>query len=230
MPTRRENIAAALSADDPYASSVYYQRQLFRKSLYRTAKFLLGYSDIDVDTHSGIILALQAPTKRKLICVPRGCYKSSIASVAYPIWLLINNPNLRIMIDSELYTNSSRFLTEIKNHLKSERVIELYGEFEGDKWNESEILIRQRNIIKKESSIICSGMGAQKTSAHFDVIICDDINSPQNSQTPEARKKVIDHYKLYTSLLEPEGIIVIIGTRYAEDDLIGWVMANEINA
>ena len=31
-----------------------------------------------------------------------------------------------------------------------------------------------------------------------------------------------------TSILEPDGILVVIGTRYAVDDLIGHIIENEI--
>lgn len=217
------------SSDDKEYEIAEFQRQIYRNSLYRTTKFLLGYRDIDSDTHSGIFNALQSPTKRKLICVPRGCFKSSIASVSYPIWLLLNNPNLRIMIDSELYSNSVRFLTEIKAHLRSPQVTRLFGDFVGDKWNESEVTIAQRTVVKKEPSLMASGIGAGKTSAHFEYIIADDMNSPSNSLTTEAREKVIAHYRMYTSLLEPDGTIVVIGTRYAADDLIGHILTSEIN-
>lgn len=213
--------------DPQYLTNIYHKIR-YQNSLYLTSKNLLGYTDITKETHGGTIRALESDTNRKLICLPRGCFKSSLGSVSYPIWLLLNNPNLRILIDSELYTNSSRFLTEIKHHLESERITELFGSFKGPRWNESEIVIAQRTVIKKESSITCSGIGAQKTSAHFDIIIADDMNSPSNSMTPEARKKVHDHYRMYTSLLEPDGIIVVIGTRYAADDLIGWIIDNEI--
>lgn len=190
---------------------------------------LLGYPDINMETHGGIIHALESPSERKLIVVPRGCLKSTIASVAYPIWMLLKNPDLRIMIDSELYSNSKNFLREIKAHLESEPLTNLFGQFKTDKvWNEGEITIGQRKKPLKESSITCSGVGAQKTSQHFDLIICDDLSSPTNSHTPESREKVINHYRMYTSLLDPGGICVVIGTRYHQADIIGWILENEL--
>lgn len=173
---------------------------------------------------------LTSESKRKLLVIPRGCFKSTIASISYPIWLLINNPDLRILIDSELYSNSSKFLREIKGHLDGQHMVELFGSFRNQtNWNESEITINQRTKVYKESSITCSGIGAQKTSQHYDIIIADDMNSPDNSLTEDAREKVIDHYRLYISLLEPGGTIVIIGTRYSRGDLIGHVLDNEID-
>ena len=180
-------------------------------------------------THGKIIRALESHTKRKLICVPRGTFKSSICSISYPIWLLLTNPNLRILIDSEVYTNSKNFLREIKAHLLNQELTQIFGQFKSDNWNEGEITIAQRRVNKKEASITCSGIGAVKVGQHFDVIIGDDYNSPLNSGTPEGRRKVIDHFKMNMSILEPDGIYVIVGTRYSEDDLIGWIMKNLIN-
>lgn len=199
-----------------------------KQSLYFLCKTILGFKDINQETHGEIIRTMESEGKRKLICVPRGCLKSSIACVAYPIWLLLNNANLRILIDSELYTNSKNFLREIKAHLHLPIILKMFGDFESSVWNESEIIINQRNIIKKEASITVGGVGTTKVGQHFDVIIGDDMNSMQNSGTQENAEKVVTHYKMNLSILEPTGTYVIIGTRYSEMDLIGYIIENEI--
>ncbi len=133
------------------------------------------------------------------------------------------------MLDSEIYSNSKNFLREIKSHLESEKLKSLYGEFKNSTlWNEGEILIQQRTKIYKEASITASGIGAEKTGQHYSIIICDDLNSPTNSATKEGRDKVIQHYRYLTSILEPDGTLVVIGTRYAELDIPGFVLRNEI--
>jgi hypothetical protein len=202
--------------------------KLYQKHLYLIAKDLLGFKDVNKTTHLQIIKALQSPTRRKLICVPRGTLKSSIACVAYPIWLLLNNPNLRILIDSELYTNSKTFLREIKLHLESQEFELLFGSFRGEPWSEGEIIIKQRTAKLKEPSISCGGVQTTKVGQHFDYIIMDDLNSTDNSSSPEACQKVIDHYKMNISILEPTGTLILIGTRYSELDAIGYVLSNEL--
>ena len=213
-----------------YPIETYLQalRDCYKKSLFWTAQRFLGYKDITLNTHGPIVSSLESASKRKLICVPRGTFKSSIASVSYPIWLLMNNPNLRILIDSELYTNSKNFLREIKGHLESPRFIELFGNWKSRTWNDSEIILAHRTKKYKEPSITVGGIGTTKVGQHYDYIIGDDYNSPANSGTPEARKKVIDHYKYNTSIFDVSGTYAVIGTRYAEDDIIGWVLQNEL--
>lgn len=218
-----------MKADLEYDCLKELLQESYKESLFRTAHTLLQYSDLTAYTHMGIVKTLEGPSTRKLVCVPRGTFKSSLGCVAYPIWLLLNNPNLRILIDSEKYENSKNFIREIKGKLETPQVTGLFGEFKSpNNWAEGSITINQRTKVLKESSITASGVAANKTGQHYDVIIHDDMNSDKNSQTPEARQKVVDHYRLNTSILEPNGIMVVIGTRYSADDLIGWILENEV--
>lgn len=212
---------------DPYVLQRAVQLR-YKRSLFDTAKYLLSYKDITEYTHLRITETLQDETDRKLICVPRGTFKSSICSVAWPIWLLINNPNLRIFIDSELYANSVAYLREIKQHMQSEPFLKVFGDWQTATWNEAEIIIKPRTKILKEPSIMVGGIGTTKVGMHYDVIIGDDYCSPSNMATKEQRDKVTQHYQMNQAILDPGGIYAIIGTRYSEDDIIGHIIKNEL--
>ena len=202
----------------------------FKGSLFKTAKYLLGYKDITYNTHGEMIDALQADTKRKLIVMPRGALKSSLGIVAYSIWLLIRDPNERILIDSETYGNSKNFIREIKGHLESPLITQVFGTFRSDSnWAESSITIAQRTKVLKEASITASGIGANKTGQHYSAVLHDDVNTDRNSQSPENCAKVLNHYRLNTSILDPGGIMAVIGTRYSEADLIQNIIDNELS-
>lgn len=133
------------------------------------------------------------------------------------------------MIDSEVYTNSKNFVREIKGHIKSNKFMEVFGDWEGPLWSEGEIIVSTRTKVLKEASIIAAGIGTVKVGQHVDVIIGDDYNSGNNSETSEARAKVIKHFQMNQSILEPGGSYILIGTRYAIDDCYGWVLANEVD-
>jgi hypothetical protein len=203
-------------------------QEAYLASLFHYSKNLLGYHDITERTHMRNIRLLEADLERKMGCVPRGTFKSSIFTVAYPMWRLEKNPNLRILIDSEIYTNSKNFLREIRGHYESEAYQAVFGDKRSDTWTEGEIIISTRTKILKEASITASGIGAQKTSQHYDIIIFDDVNGPTNSATAEQRDKVIAHYQMAQSLLDPGGEFIVVGTRYHENDLIGWIIKNEM--
>lgn len=153
-------------------------------------------------------------------------HNSSVGVVGYAIWILINDPNARILIDSEVYVNSSNFLREIKAHLESPRLTDIFGKFRSNPWSEGELTIAQRTHPYKEASITCGGVGTGKTGQHFGYILYDDLNGSKNSGTTEARAKVYTHYRMGVSLLEPDGTVSITGTRYSDDDVIGLVLKN----
>jgi hypothetical protein len=200
-------------------------RLLYLSDFYAYAKFGLGYKDLDLKVHGQFISVFESDATRKLVVMPRGTFKSSLGSVAYPMWRLERNSNLSILIDSEIYTNSKNFLREIKGHYESERYQSVFGDRIGPKWDEGEIILSSRSQNRKEASITVGGIGTTKVGQHYDLIIGDDYNSPQNSETPEKCQKVIDHVRYNMNILNPGGEYLLIGTRYAERDVIGFFLS-----
>lgn len=189
------------------------------------AKHGLGYKDMEWEVHGNSVKALESNATRKLLVMPRGTFKSSEGSVGYPMWCLEKNPDLTILLDSELYTNSKNLLREIKGHYASSRFQTIFGDRTGPKWDEGEIVLSTRKRNRKEASITVGGIGTTKVGQHYDKIIGDDYNSVQNSDTPEKCQKVIDHFKYNLNILNPDGEYLIIGTRYAELDVIGFLLS-----
>ena len=199
-------------------------RKLFLSNFYLFSKFFLYYTDITKETHAQFISVFESKATRKIMVMPRGTFKSTLGSVAYPIWRLLKDPNLTILLDSELYTNSKNFIREIKGNLDSERMRLFFGDQKGSKWDEAEIIVKTRTKNIKEASITAGGVGTTKVGQHYGLIIADDYNSPQNSETPEKCQKVIDHTRYCMNILNPGGEYLWIGTRYAERDVIGFLL------
>lgn len=198
---------------------------IYREDFFYFSKKHLGYKDLEWDVHGQFIGVFESQAKRKLVVMPRGTFKSTLGSVAYPIWRLVRDPNLTILLDSELYSNSKNFIREIKGHLESERMRDLWGDLVGPKWDEGEIILKTRTANRKEASITAGGLGTTRIGQHYDLIIGDDYNSPQNSETPEKCQKVIDHVRYNLNILNPGGEYLLIGTRYAERDVIGFMLS-----
>lgn len=196
------------------------------ESLFYFSRECLGYKDLEIETHEKFIRVLESHATRKILVMPRGTFKSSLGSVAYPIWRLLRDPDLTILLDSELYSNSKNFIREIKGHLQSERLRQIFGDMVGTKWDEGEIIVKPRERNRKEASITAGGVGTTKVGQHYDLIIGDDYNSPQNSETPEKCQKVIGHVRYNLNILNPGGEYAFIGTRYAERDVLGFLLAD----
>lgn len=200
-----------------------------RRSLYYYAKKILGYKDINLRTHGEIIECLESDSKKKLIVCPRGAFKSTIAVISYSLWRIIKDPNVRIMLDSETLTNTKKAVKTMRAHLEDPFHVQLFGRMKSDtSWTDTAFTVYQRTKKLNDPTVMAASVDIPRTGSHFDFIIGDDLNSQKNSENQEQRQKVIDHYRYYTSLLDPGATKVIIGTRYATDDVIGHILEKEL--
>ena len=215
-------------------------RKKGRESLFFFARGILGFSDFDVNIHKPICDALQSPDdKRYLIVLPRDWFKSTIGSVAYPIWRALNNPNVRILIVQNSMSNARKKLQSIKQIIEKNKLLRaLYPELLPNKksvWT-AECLTVNREGAYPEGTFEAAGTGTAVTSRHYDLIIEDDTISPEIDdmtgvmQQPtqlEIEKAIGFHRLVHPLLLHPsKSEIVVIGTRWCERDLIGWIMRN----
>lgn len=90
-------------------------------SLYYFAKEVLGYQDFYEPLHKPFCDFIQQPSKQ-LTLIPRGHFKSTVISVSYPLWLLVNHPDVRILIANATLDNPRKFVQEQLGHIRSNRV------------------------------------------------------------------------------------------------------------
>ncbi len=206
-----------------YAERLNHYRECCLNDFFFFSRVFLGYRDLERAVHGQFIQVFESSAPRKIVVMPRGSFKSTLGSVAYPLWRLSRDPNVTVLLDSELYTNSKNLLREIRQHLQSEKYTAVFGDQIGKPWGESEITVQGRTRNRKEASITVGGIETTKVGQHYDLIIGDDYNSPTNSDTPEKCEKVISHVRYNLNILNPGGEYVFIGTRYAERDVFGWL-------
>ena len=209
----------------------------FKQHLYEFVKEILdqkdesGHNLLHQKPHKELCDFVQTEKRFKLILMPRGSFKTSVVTIGYSLFSLVKNPNIRILIDSETLGRSKKFLSEIKRHLESnEKLRELYGVHNAksdDTWSKTEIYSSQRVKNLKEPSIAIAGIDTPAVGLHFDLIIADDLHSEKNITSRDQIDQVIEHYKLLLSVLEPDGELIVIGTRWDDTDLYGYIIDNE---
>jgi len=163
----------------------------------------------------------------KMILVPRNCFKSTFFTVGYTLQQIARDRNVRILIANATVANAQRFLGEIKGHIrKNENFKMLYGDLYDPKlkWNEDEIEVVGRGLGIKEATVTAVGVGGNLVSQHYSHIICDDLVNLENSATRYQAEKVIDWWKRSLSLLDPDGKMLVIGTRWSYYELYSYLM------
>lgn len=135
---------------------------------------------------------------------------------------------MRVLIANQVWDKAREMLYEIKEFLtdKSE-LSKIFGSFRSERWREDDVVLRQRSKALAAPSIGTSGVEAELTSSHYDVIVLDDLQGEKNWQTPDQREKVKRYYRSMMDLLEPGGILIVVGTRWHMDDLYSYIMEKE---
>lgn len=165
----------------------------------------------------------------KMILVPRGTFKSTFFTVGRTLQKIAANRNERILIGNATGSNSERFLGEIKEHIISNEIFkQLYGEMYDKRlrWNENEIVVSGRDLGIKEATVTAMGVGGNLVSQHYSTIIADDLVNNENSMTKLQADKVIEWWKRSFSLLDRDGEMLIIGTRWSYYELYSYILSN----
>lgn len=173
-------------------------------------------------------IVMDKENNKKLILVPRGHLKSTLITVGYSLLRICQDPSIRILIANATYNMATAFLSQIKKHLTSnEKLKDYYGDLatESDKWSENMISVKRAKAFqRKEATVTAVGVDTAIVSQHYDIIIMDDIVNRDYINTQEQIEKTILFYKDALDLLEPNGMLIIIGTRWHDADLYGWIL------
>lgn len=144
---------------------------------------------------------------------------------SWTIQEILKNPEIRVLIVNAVEGNSAKMMRWIRGNLSEGTPLsKVFGRFETETWSQDELIIRQRTTQLVAPTVMAAGIQKTLTSQHFDLIIADDIVVPDNCGTKEQREKVYDFYLSLFDLLEPQGRIVVIGTRYHQDDLYARIL------
>lgn len=227
-------------------------KDLALSSLYYFNKYVLDYKQMEIVPHLELCNFIQSwgNKQNKLILMPRGSFKSSMATVGYSLWLMVQpegspytipslvnkggNKNIRILLDGEERNKVPlEKLTEAKGKIQSKKFIKFFGKLKPEisgadyPWREEKITVAIRDIsLWGVPTISIGGVDIAVTGAHFDVTIADDLHGETNTRTAEQIDKVVDHFKYYGTLLDPLGYLIVIGTYWNARDVYHYIQNN----
>lgn len=151
---------------------------------------------------------------RLMVFMPPRHGKTSLVTVRYPAWRLEQDPSTRIILGAYNQTLAERFSRQVRR-IASGRV----------PLNEE-----RRSVSEWETpaggGLRAVGVGAGVTGHGGDLIIIDDpVKSRKEVKSAAYKERVWDWYTndLFTRR-EPGAAIVLIMTRWAEDDLAGRIL------
>jgi len=202
---------------------------LHEKRIDILAEFVLGYPP---QPHHIDMMRWQDETQEGMLLAWRGAAKTSFCNLTRCIFEVLQNPNVRILLVADAAGQCQGFLRSIKSHfMYNQRFREIFGDYvTGARvWSENAIMVNKRTSHAGEATITCVGAGTTLPSRHFDIIICDDLVTKDNSATEDQRKKIFDYFyeTLFPTLESPCGRLWVLGTRWTHEDFYGWLQKED---
>lgn len=188
------------------------------------SRILPSYSP--ADHHRQICDALERVERgeclRLMIFMPPRHGKSQLASRLFPSWYLGRNPDKQIIASSYNSDLAGDFGRDVRNIVASPEFNEIFNDVSlrpdskaADRWH-----------TNKGGQYIAAGVGTAMTGRGAHVALIDDpVKSRVEAESPLLRERTWQWYQstLYTRLM-PGAAIILIQTRWHEDDLAGRLL------
>ena len=211
------------------AAAELLTRRKARLGLLEFAKYT-NPSYEDAPHHRIIVDKLEAvergDIKRLMITMPPRHGKSELASRRFPAWYLGRNADKQIIAASYNSDLASDFGREVRNIVHSPEFSVL---FETALAQDSKAANRWHT--DKGGMYVAAGVGTAITGRGADVLLIDDpFKDRQEADSEVTRNRVWDWYTstAYTRLM-PGGAVILINTRWHDDDLSGRLLAEQGN-
>lgn len=152
--------------------------------------------------------------RRFILQAFRGIGKSFILC-AFVVWKLWNNPQCKILIVSASKERADA------NSIFVKRIIELLpflSEMKPNPTQRDSVLSFDVGLALPDHSpsVKSAGITGQITGSRADIILADDVETPNNSATQLARDRLGELVKEFDAILKPEGTIIYLGTPQTE--------------
>ena len=215
-----------------------------QESLYFFAKGVCGFDRLVPRIHGPIcsLLSNYEVNTRLRILLPRGWYKTTLVSQAYPAWRAIRDSNVRSLLIQNTYSNAVAKLKVIDSIFTGNPILRLlFPEILPDsscKWAAGDMCLKRPRQYS-ESTFEAAGTNTKVVSRHYNLIIEDDTVAPDRDNV-NAQNMVPSHHdielaigmhRLMPPLLDQpsKDQLVVVGTRWYERDLLQWIKENERN-
>jgi len=167
--------------------------------------------------------------KFKNLCVamPPRHSKSSMVTLAFPLWLILNDPSLNILIVNAELSLSEKFGIDLRDYLDD--FSQLTGLYVSDvKHSSTHLKFEDEYGNLYKGSIKLVGASGGITGQDADYLIIDDPYKGFEDITPGLLRKKIEWFKTkIVQRREPQTKLIICHTRWHTNDLQGYLKENQ---
>lgn len=164
---------------------------------------------------------------RLCVSMPPRHGKSSMVTLAYPLWLIFRNPNLNILIVNNTISLSEKFGISLREFVK--KFGRLFNVYLSDaKHSSSYLMFENEDGELYKGSIRLQGSSGSITGQDADYLIIDDPYKGFEDITPSLLEKKLEWFKvMILQRLEPSSKLIILHTRWHSRDIQGYLKAEQ---
>lgn len=229
---------------NPHVKVKSSARDMALDDLFFFTKHVLGYEDLDEDFHRPICNILQHRPDRSdvVLKVARGHFKSTIATIGYPLWRVAHNPDRRFLLAMHTDEVAKQKLKEIMEKVQGQPTLhrlfpEIIPDFGRTQWSATNGATMRRPSQSGEPTFRAVGAGTGVIGTHPDEIVEDDLVAPKKDDmgheqmepdTGEIRKGINWHKQSRALIRMPdEGRYTVLGTPWAQHDFLNYLETKE---
>lgn len=160
---------------------------------------------------------IQNGPKRRVVQAFRGVGKSWITS-AYVVHQLLLDPSKNVLVVSASKLRADDFSTFTLRLINDMPMLRHLIPLESQR-NSKVAFDVGPAPASHAPSVVSKGITSQITGARADLIIADDVESMNNSQTQTMRDKLSEAIKEFDAVLKPDGAILFLGTPQTEGSI-----------
>lgn len=156
-----------------------------------------------------------------MVFMPPGSAKSYYANVMFSAYMLAKHPKHKLITASYSGEVADKWGRRVRSIVKEPEYARLFG----CKLSE-ESQAAGRWALSTDGEYYAVGVGGSVTSFRADVGIIDDpVKGREEADSETIREKTIDWYRSdFWTRLKPDASVVLIMTRWHEEDLAGWLL------
>ncbi|OPG13636.1 phage terminase large subunit [Microbispora sp. GKU 823] len=161
---------------------------------------------------------------RLMISVPPQEGKSVRISRRFPEWLLTTNPELRLAIVSYAHGVARRHGRAIRDDITN------HSELLGLTVNPNSSAAHEWEVQGHQGGVYCVGIKGSLTSRPVDGLIVDDPYKDGEQADSDAWRETVRDFWTEVAIprLGPGAFVVIVQTRWRDDDLSGWLKDEDV--
>ncbi len=214
-------IATAPTGAD--AAQKILDRRAARRSLVSWSR-VCGYEP--ALHHRFLIDKLEAVVRgevpRLAIFLPPGSAKSTYASVLFPPWFLAQRPNSAILVCSHSADLAESFGRRSRNFILDKEKVLGYS-------LTSDSQAAGKWATTNGGEFFCAGVGGRIAGRRADLALIDDpVGSKEDAYSEVSREHNWNWFNFdFRTRLKPNASVVLVQTRWHEDDLAGRILGKE---